>query len=162
MTTNMGAHLIQEKLAHTQEEHTEAMLAETKAAVTDMLQKAMRPEFLNRIDEVIMFKPLTKDIIRRVVDIQLQQLQRLLQQNGVALLIQDALLDYLGREGYNPQFGARPLKRLLQRVILNALSKALLANTIDKAQPIQATLAEGGHVVFENVEAAAASPAVTA
>ncbi|MEL6539725.1 MAG: AAA family ATPase, partial [Bacteroidota bacterium] len=150
MTTNMGSHLIQEKLTQLDESHTQAMLEEAKTAVLEMLQKIMRPEFLNRIDEIIMFKPLSQAIIRQVVDIQLQQLRQRLQHGRISLLIDDSLIDYLCREGCNPQFGARPLKRLIQRTILNELSKGLLDGTVNKAHPVRATLDSMGQVRLAN------------
>jgi ATP-dependent Clp protease ATP-binding subunit ClpB len=153
MTTNLGAPLIQQNLAGIQESELPKMLDLTKNQVWGVLNKTLRPEFLNRIDEVILFKPLTQGVIREVVNIQLQQLQNQLQQNNIVLRITDEKIkDYLVQEGYNAQFGARPLKRLIQRSILNALSKELLAGKITKNKPIEVTLADDGQMHFKHSE----------
>mgnify|MGYP001143308592 CR=1 FL=1 len=152
MTTNLGAHLIQENLTGATEENLASITERTKNQVFELLSKTMRPEFLNRIDEIIMFKPLSQQIIKKVVEIQLEQLRAQLQQNGIELVLTDPrLIEYLSKEGYNPQFGARPLKRLLQRSILNDLSKVLLSGQIDKSQPIQVTLTLDQQIQFSNV-----------
>ena len=151
MTTNLGAQLIQENLAGLDEKNVQATLEQTKSQVFELLSKAMRPEFLNRVDEIIMFKPLSKAVVKQVVDIQLQQLQQRLKQSGVMLIIDAPVIEYLSQEGYNPQFGARPLKRLIQRIILNTLSKALLTGDVRKEMPIQATLTNQNQVLFSNV-----------
>jgi ATP-dependent Clp protease ATP-binding subunit ClpB len=152
MTTNLGAHLIQENLADLDKKNVQATLEKTKDQVFELLSKSMRPEFLNRIDEIIMFKPLSKAVIKQVVTIQLQQLQQRMLQSGIQLIIATPVITYLGQEGYNPQFGARPLKRLIQRVILNALSKALLTGEVNKNLPIQVTLSETNQVIFNNAK----------
>jgi ATP-dependent Clp protease ATP-binding subunit ClpB len=152
MTTNLGAHLIQENLADLDKKNVQATLEQTKDQVFELLSKAMRPEFLNRVDEIIMFKPLSKSVVKQVVAIQLQQLQQRLQQSGIQLIIDAPVIAYLGEEGYNPQFGARPLKRLIQRLILNALSKALLAGDIHKELPVHVTLAHHNQVLFSNAK----------
>ena len=151
MTTNLGAQLIQENLAGLDEKNVQATLEQTKSQVFELLSKAMRPEFLNRVDEIIMFKPLSKAVVKQVVDIQLRQLQQRLKQSGVMLIIDAPVIEYLSQEGYNPQFGARPLKRLIQRIILNTLSKALLTGDVRKEMPIQATLTNQNQVLFSNV-----------
>lgn len=150
MTTNLGAQLIQENLAGLDKKDVHITLEKTKTEVFELLNKAMHPEFLNRIDEIIMFKPLSQEVVKQVVTIQLQQMQQRLQQNGVRLLIDKSVIAYLSQEGYHPQFGARPLKRLIQRIILNALSKALLAGEIRQELPIQVTLTEQKQVQFSN------------
>ncbi|MEM9417064.1 MAG: ATP-dependent chaperone ClpB [Bacteroidota bacterium] len=150
MTTNLGAHLIQEKLADLDQKDRQATLEQTKTEVFELLSKTMRPEFLNRVDEIIMFQPLSKEIIQQVVKIQLQQTQKLLEQNGVRLVIDEPVIAYLSQEGYSPQFGARPLKRLIQRVLLNELSKALLTGQVHKEAPIQVTLTDQHQVRFSN------------
>jgi ATP-dependent Clp protease ATP-binding subunit ClpB len=150
MTTNLGAHLIQENLAGLEKKDVRATLEKTKDQVFELLSKTMRPEFLNRIDEIIMFEPLSKAVVKQVVAIQLQQLQQRLQQSGIKLIIDAPVIAYLSQEGYNPQFGARPLKRLIQRVLLNALSKVLLAGDVHKDMPIQATLTDQDQVAFDN------------
>jgi len=152
MTTNLGSHLIQENLTGVTEHNLASVIEKTKSQVFELLTKAMRPEFLNRIDEIIMFKPLSQDIIKQVVAIQLHQLQEQLKQNDIDIILTDQhLVEYLATEGYNPQFGARPLKRLLQRSILNELSKVLLADKIDKTKPIQVKLGGDNQMEFSNV-----------
>ena len=150
MTTNLGAQLIQENLAGLDKKDIQITLEKTKNQVFELLSKTMRPEFLNRIDEIIMFKPLSKEVVKQVVNIQLQQMQQRLQQSGIKLIIDASVITYLSQEGYNPQFGARPLKRLIQRVILNELSRALLTDNIQKELPIQAILADQNKVIFKN------------
>lgn len=151
MTTNLGSHLIHENLASLDEKNIAATIEKTKNEVFELLRKTMRPEFLNRIDEIIMFRPLSQTIIKQVVAIQLQQVQEQLKQNGITLSIVDKqVIDYLSREGYNPQFGARPLKRLIQRSILNGLSKELLTGKIRKDMPIQAALTGSCEIQFFN------------
>jgi ATP-dependent Clp protease ATP-binding subunit ClpB len=152
MTTNLGAHLIQENLVGIPASALPTAMEKTKNEVWNMLTKIVRPEFLNRVDEVILFKPLSKEVIREVVDIQLQELQNQLKQNGVNLVITDEKVkQYLAEEGYNPQFGARPLKRLVQRSILNALSKELLAGHVSKEKPIAVSLTGNQQMYFSNV-----------
>lgn len=151
MTTNLGSPLIQDNLANVADKDLALTLEKTKNEVFDLLTKTVRPEFLNRIDEVILFRPLSQSIIKQVVTIQLQQLQSQLRYNGVELVItEDRIIDYLAQEGYNPQFGARPLKRLIQRSILNTLSKELLAGNINRGLPIQVTLTENHEMQFTN------------
>ena len=151
MTTNLGSHLIHENLAGLDEKSAPATIEKTKNEVFELLSKTMRPEFLNRIDEIIMFRPLSQAIIKQVIAIQLQQVQEQLKQNDVILLIADErVIDYLGQKGYSPQFGARPLKRLIQRSILNELSKELLAGKIRKDAPIQVTLTDSCQIQFLN------------
>lgn len=153
MTTNLGSHLIQENLTGITEDNLVAVIEATKDQVFELLSKSMRPEFLNRIDETIMFRPLSQDIIKKVVEIQLHQLQEQLHQNGIELLVKDPqVIAYLAQEGYNPQFGARPLKRLIQSSILNELSKELLANKLDQAQAIQVRLSKDHQIQFSNVQ----------
>ncbi len=153
MTTNLGSSLIQENLANIADSQLDSALEKTKNQVFDLLVKTMRPEFLNRIDEIILFRPLSKEIIKKVVEIQLQQLREQLQQNGIDLIVANApLVDYLAQEGYDPQFGARPLKRLIQRSILNELSKALLADTLDKSKPIQVEITTDHQIRFSNAQ----------
>ncbi|TSJ80862.1 MAG: AAA family ATPase [Candidatus Cardinium sp.] len=149
MTSNMGAHLIQNQFAGTEDLPTKEVLAETKEAVIQLLQNQMRPEFLNRIDEIIMFNPLSKGVIKDIVHIQVENLKADLQKNGIAIQIDEALIDYLSQEGYSVQFGARPLKRLMQRMILNELSKELLSGRVTKEQPILIGY-DKGTVVFSN------------
>ncbi len=148
MTSNMGAHLIQNRLAAI-ETADPSILEETKEAVMQLLQSHLRPEFLNRIDEIVLFNPLSTAIIREVVRIQVEKLKEDLRQNDIQLEIEADLVAYLAQEGVSIQFGARPLKRLIQRLILNELSKELLSGRIAKEQPICVGYKEG-RVCFEN------------
>lgn len=149
MTSNTGAHLIQNRFADMEDMPTEALLAKTKAGVILLLQSQMRPEFLNRVDEIIMFSPLSKGGIKDIVCIQVQKLVEDLQKNQINIHISNALWDHLSQEVYSLQFGTRPLKRLIQRIILNELSKELLSGHVTKDQPILIDY-NNGNVVFAN------------
>jgi ATP-dependent Clp protease ATP-binding subunit ClpB len=113
------------------------------------MKKTIRPEFLNRIDELIMFTPLNDREIAEIVRLQVNQVQKMLKQNGVQLNVTDAAIDFLGKEGYDPQFGARPVKRVIQREVLNELSKQLIGQTVDKSKPITVDVKKG-KLAFEN------------
>ena len=148
MTTNLGAHLIQDNLAELTEENAASCMAKTQSDVLALLHKTVRPEFLNRIDEVIVFEPLTKPLLKQVVDILIKQTQKDLEASNIQLQVSYQLKKYLADKGYSPQFGARPLKRLIQTTILNNLSNALLANRLDTAKPIIAILENQSQVQF--------------
>ena len=130
MTSNIGSHIIQDNFEDMDDENKEVVMAKTKNEVYDVLKKSIRPEFLNRIDEVIMFAPLTRENIRGIVDIQFVGLQKMLEEQDIYITATDEALDWLGQLGYDPQFGARPLKRVMQKKVLNELSKQILAGTI--------------------------------
>ena len=115
----------------------------------DLLRRTIRPEFLNRIDETIVFHPLQRDEIRQVVRLQLDGIERMLEQNGVTMRLDEKAVDLLTDEGYDPEFGARPVKRAIQRMLLNNLSKALLAGSIDRGKPIVVS-ADGESLTFGN------------
>ncbi len=149
MTSNMGSQIIQENFEHVTEENKEEVVEKTKVEVVNMLRQTIRPEFLNRIDEIIMFQPLMKSEIRGIIRIQLNHLQQLVADNGVELRFSDYAVDYLAENGYDPQLGARPLKRLIQKQIINQLSKRLLAGDIDKTRPVLVDVFDGT-VVFRN------------
>jgi ATP-dependent Clp protease ATP-binding subunit ClpB len=151
MTSNIGAHIIQENFRLMNEGNKDEVLEQTKEEVFEQLKKTVRPEFLNRIDELIMFQPLSQKEIRKIVDIQFRQIQHRLEEAGIHLEATNEVLDYLGREGYDPTFGARPLKRVLQRLVLNELSKEILAGTIRKDAVVEAVL-ENDHIKFNNIE----------
>jgi ATP-dependent Clp protease ATP-binding subunit ClpB len=149
MTSNIGSHLIQANFENVTEKNKETVVEQTKREVIDLLRQTIRPEFLNRIDEIIMFQPLMKKEIKEIIKIQLNSLKELLLKNGVVLEFSDYALDYLADNGFDPQFGARPLKRLIQKEIVNQLSKKLLSETIDKTQPVLVDVFDGT-VVFRN------------
>ncbi|RNI29970.1 ATP-dependent chaperone ClpB [Rufibacter immobilis] len=151
MTSNIGAHIIQENFQHLDELNPEPTIDRTRDEVFEVLKKTLRPEFLNRIDELIMFRPLSSREIRKIVDIQFRHIQERLEESGIRLEATDEVLDFLGQEGYDPQFGARPLKRVLQRRVLNELSKAILAGDIRKDAVVEAVL-EDGNIRFVNVD----------
>lgn len=132
MTTNIGAHLIQDSFEQITDENYFEVLEETKDKVLELLRKSVRPEFLNRIDETIMFRPLSKNDIRKIVDIQFKAIQKRLEDTGIKLDISEKALDRLAKQGFDPQFGARPLKRVLQRELLNELSKQILSGKVNK------------------------------
>ncbi len=151
MTSNTGADIIQRNFKELNEYNHEEVVDRTREEVVERLKQHMRPEFLNRIDEIVMFQPLKRKEIRKIVDIQFKQIQQRLHEAGIALEATDEVLDYLGEQGFDPQFGARPLKRVLQRVILNELSKEILSGKVSKDAVVEAVL-EDGAVRFENVE----------
>ena len=151
MTSNTGADIIQQNFKELNEFNHEEVLDRTREEVIDRLKQHMRPEFLNRIDEIVLFQPLKRKEIRRIVDIQFRQIQQRLSEAGISLEATDEVLDYLGEQGFDPTFGARPLKRVLQRVILNELSKDILSGRVSKDAVVEAVL-EDGAVKFENVE----------
>jgi ATP-dependent Clp protease ATP-binding subunit ClpB len=153
MTSNMGSQIIQDNFVNVTESNKEDLVQRTKTDVMLLLRQTIRPEFLNRIDEIIMFQPLMKKEIKGIIRIQLQGLQQLVAKNGIDLRFSDYAFDYLAENGYDPQFGARPLKRLIQKEIVNQLSKKILAGNIDKAKPVLVDVFDGV-VVFRNEHSA--------
>ena len=149
MTSNMGSQIIQANFEDVTEKNREDVMDKTRVEVMDLLRQTIRPEFLNRIDEVILFQPLLKSEIRGIIRIQLNALQRMVARNGIDLQFSEYALDYLAENGFDPQFGARPLKRLIQKVIVNQLSKRILAGDIDKSHPVLVDVFDGV-VVFRN------------
>jgi ATP-dependent Clp protease ATP-binding subunit ClpB len=143
MTSNLGSHIIQENFENVNVSNKEQIVEATKVELMNLLKQTIRPEFLNRIDEVIMFQPLMKLEIRNIINIQLNDLKKLLAQNGINLMFSDYTLDYLSENGFDPQFGARPLKRLIQKEIINQLSKKIIAGTIDKNIPVVVDVFDG-------------------
>ena len=153
MTSNIGSHLIQEKFAEDEGWNHTLVLDEAKTAVMELLRQTVRPEFLNRIDEIVMFEPLTKANIRKIVDIQFRDIKRRLAETGIQLDATDEALTKIGEEGFDPTFGARPLKRVLQRRVLNALSKAILSGEVKKDSVVLMELNDDGEVSFTNLDA---------
>lgn len=147
MTSNMGSHIIQENFENINESNREEIVDKTKEEVMTLLKQTIRPEFLNRIDEVIMFQPLLRSEIKGIINIQLQQLKDMVAKNGMILEFSDYALEYLSVQGYDPQFGARPLKRLIQKEIINLLSKKILAGEIDKSKPVLIDVFDGVVVI---------------
>jgi len=149
MTSNMGSDIIQENFADVNERNKEEIVEKTKVEVMNRLRETIRPEFLNRVDEIILFQPLMRNEIRGIIRIQLEGLRKLVEQSGIQLKFTDYLVDYLAENGFDPQFGARPLKRLIQKEIVNQLSKKILSGDIDKTHPVLVDVFDGV-VVFRN------------
>jgi ATP-dependent Clp protease ATP-binding subunit ClpB len=150
MTSNIGSQFIQEKFEEINDENRTKVLAETKLGVLDQLKRSIRPEFLNRIDEVIMFTPLGRSEVRAIVDIQIKGLQKQLAEQGIHLEILAPAADWLAELGYDPIYGARPLKRVIQKRILNELSKEILAGNINKDQKVTISLSDQNKFEFTN------------
>ncbi|HYC40343.1 MAG TPA: ATP-dependent chaperone ClpB [Chitinophagaceae bacterium] len=156
MTSNIGSHLIQDAFENVNEKNVDEVTEKARAEVMNLLRQTIRPEFLNRVDEIIMFKPLMKKEIMNIVRIQLNQLRQLLAQSGIDLQFSDYTLEYLAEQGFDPQFGARPLKRLIQKELVNQLSRRLLAGDIDKTRPVLVDVFDNT-VVFRNENGTAAA-----
>ena len=149
MTSNMGSDVIQNNFEHINDKNKEEIVAKTKVEVMLLLKQTIRPEFLNRVDEIIMFQPLLKKEIKGIIQIQLESLRSLVARNGIELQFSEYVLDYLSENGYDAQLGARPLKRLIQKEIVNQLSKRILGGEIDKSVPVLVDVFDGT-VVFRN------------
>ncbi|HMT96726.1 MAG TPA: AAA family ATPase, partial [Ferruginibacter sp.] len=152
MTSNLGSAIIQDNFEKLTEKNKEEVVESTKAELMELLKQSLRPELLNRIDEIIMFQPLMRNEIKGIIHIQLEALKKLVAKNGIQMEFSDYALDYLAEFGYDPQFGARPLKRLIQKEIINPLSKKILAGELDKTRPVLVD-AFDGNVVFRNDKA---------
>ena len=149
MTSNMGSSFIRENFAKITENNREETIENTKNSVLEMLKQTIRPEFINRIDEIIMFTPLNEKEIEQIVSLQVNGIKRMLQANGITLEVTPEALHYLAVEGYDPEFGARPVKRVIHRLVLNQLSKDILAQTVDRERPIIIDQ-QGNRLVFRN------------
>ncbi len=149
MTSNLGSQLIRENFENLTAENREETIEKTRIGVFELLKQTICPEFLNRIDELIMFTPLTEDEILQIVTLQLNGLQKQLKENGVTLEIRPDALKFIAHEGYDPQFGARPVKRVIQRFVLNELSKQIISGKVDNHKPIVVKM-ENERLVFEN------------
>ena len=149
MTSNIGSSLIRENFEKMTPETHDKVVDETKVQVLELLKKTIRPEFLNRIDDIIMFTPLNEEEIRKIVTLQLDSVKKMLAQNGIALDFTDAALAFISDKGFDPQFGARPVKRVIQKYVLNELSKELLGGTVNKDRPITIDSDRMG-LVFKN------------
>lgn len=149
MTSNIGSHLIQDAFEKVKETNVEEVTDKAKIEVMTLLRQTIRPEFLNRVDEIIMFRPLMRKEIKGIVQIQLNNLEKLVSESGIHLQFTDYAIDFLAEQGFDPQFGARPLKRLIQKEIVNQLSKRILAGDIDKSHPVLVDVFDNT-VVFRN------------
>lgn len=149
MTSNIGSHIIQEKFEHLNDKNRVAIIDETRKEVFELLKRTIRPEFLNRIDEIIMFKPLTRDEITQIVELQMNKLLGSLAANGIRMSVTQKAIDYISDLGFDPQLGARPLKRVIQKKMLNELSKLILSGSISRDSDIVLGL-DKGELVFSN------------
>jgi len=156
MTSNIGSHIIQENFEKVNERNKEEIVNRTRIEVMNLLRQTVRPEFLNRVDEIILFQPLLKNEIKGIVNIQLNSLRKLVAQSGIQLEFSDYAMDFLAEQGFDPQYGARPLKRLIQKEIVNQLSRRILAGEIDKSQPVLVDVFDNT-VVFRNEVASKSS-----
>jgi ATP-dependent Clp protease ATP-binding subunit ClpB len=152
MTTNIGSMLIQDNFARLTDLNVHEIMEETRGQVMELLRKSVRPEFLNRIDEIIMFRPLSREDLAKIVSIQFNLIKKRLAEGGIKIEASDKLLDHLARTGYDPQFGARPLKRVMQREILNALSKEILAGNISRDSIIGIDMNDRDEIEFLNLD----------
>ncbi|MBI1184137.1 AAA domain-containing protein, partial [bacterium] len=150
MTSNLGASIIQENFHAINEKNLLGVLETTKLEVFNLLKKTIRPEFLNRIDDIIMFKPLMKRHIREIVKIQIELLNKLLKPNHLHLSLTEKALDHIAEIGFDPEFGARPIKRLIQKNVLNELSKQILANKVSQGGELELDVTSAGQFVFTN------------
>ena len=149
MTSNIGSHIIQENLEKANEENREEVVNQTRKQVFDLLKKSIKPEFLNRIDEIIMFQSLTREEVRRIVELQLKIIQKMLEKSSIKLTITKKAVDFISIVGFDPQFGARPIKRVIQKNLLNELSKMILEEKVDKNSVIIVD-EKKGKLVFAN------------
>ena len=149
MTSNLGSSYIQEQFEGMNSRNREMIIEETKERVMEMMKKTIRPEFLNRIDEIIMFTPLNESEIEQIVRLQTTAVAKLLSENEIKFHATDEAIRFIAKAGFDPEFGARPIKRAIQRYLLNELSKQLLAGTVDKSRPITVD-AQNGQLTFRN------------
>jgi len=151
MTTNIGSHIIQENFEKMTDANYFDVIESTKDEVLALLRKSVRPEFINRIDEIIMFRPLSRADIRKIVSIQFSMVQKRLGESGIKIDISDKALDRLSKMGFDPQFGARPLKRVIQKEILNELSKQILSGKVNKDSVIFVDMKDEVEFEFINI-----------
>ncbi|MCZ2472876.1 ATP-dependent chaperone ClpB [Aquirufa ecclesiirivi] len=151
MTSNIGSHLIQEKMGHMEGWNNQIIMDETKEEVMTLLKQVVRPEFLNRVDEVVLFEPLSEEHARKILGIQFKEIQRRLAEQQITLEATDEALAKLAKDGYDPNYGGRPMKRVLQRAVLNELSKEILSGNVKKDSAVLMDLDADGNVIFDNV-----------
>jgi len=149
MTSNIGSHLIQENLENVTDKNRDEVYDRTREQVFELLKKTLRPEFLNRIDEIIMFRPLTRDEIQEVVVLQIGNIRKMLEKNGIRLKTTKKAVQLIATLGFDPQFGARPIKRVLQKNLVNELSKMILEGNVNKEKEIVVD-EKAGKLVFSN------------
>ena len=151
MTSNIGSHLIQEKITQMEGWNNAIILEETKEEVMTLLRQVVRPEFLNRVDEIVLFEPLTEEHARKILAIQFKEVQKRLAEQNITLEATEVALSKLAKDGYDPNYGGRPMKRVLQRAVLNELSKAILSGKIKKDSAVMMDLDGAGELIFENI-----------
>ena len=151
MTSNIGSHLIQEKMTQMEGWNNAIILEETKEEVMTLLRQVVRPEFLNRVDEIVLFEPLTEEHARKILAIQFKEVQKRLAEQNITLEATEVALSKLAKDGYDPNYGGRPMKRVLQRAVLNELSKAILSGKIKKDSAVMMDLDGAGELIFENI-----------
>lgn len=149
MTSNIGSHLIQENLEKINDQNREEIINQTRKQVFDLLKRSIKPEFLNRIDEIIMFQSLTQQEVRKIVELQINLIKKTLEKSSINLNVTKKAIDYIATVGYDPQFGARPIKRVIQKNLLNELSKMILEDKVDKNVAIVVD-EKDGNLVFKN------------
>ena len=149
MTSNIGSHIIQERLNDTVNGSREIILEDIKKQVFELMRKTIRPEFLNRVDELIMFTPLNGEEVKDIVKLQMHQIQQKLNKNNVNIDVTEEAIDLICKEGFDPLFGARPIKRIIQRELLNKLSKEILANKVSKDKKVVIDRA-GDEIILKN------------
>jgi ATP-dependent Clp protease ATP-binding subunit ClpB len=149
MTSNLGSHIIQENLEKLNEQNREEITNQTREQIFDLLKKSIKPEFLNRIDEIIMFQPLTREEVQKIVELQLKNVHKMLEKSGVKLTATKKAVEFIASVGFDPQFGARPIKRVIQRNLLNELSKMILEEKVDRDSVIVVD-EKKGELVFTN------------
>jgi ATP-dependent Clp protease ATP-binding subunit ClpB len=149
MTSNLGSHIIQDNLQRVNEENREELVNKTREQVFDLLKQSIRPEFLNRVDEIIMFQPLTREEVRKIVELQLKLVQKMLDNSNIKLTATKKAVDFIAKIGFDPQFGARPIKRVIQKKIENEISKLILEEKVKKNSVIVVDK-KNGKLVFTN------------
>jgi len=152
MTSNIGSGIIQENYDKMEPGMEEQTFENTRGEVFELMRKQMRPEFLNRVDEIIMFTPLTREQIAGIVKLQLQRLGERMTRNNIRMVVSEDAIEYLAEKGFDPQFGARPVKRVIQKEVLNEFSKYLLGNKVDKDEPVVLDVFDGEIVFRKQIE----------
>ncbi|MCK9212521.1 MAG: AAA family ATPase, partial [Ignavibacteriaceae bacterium] len=148
MTSNLGSHIIHEHLERINEENIQQIMGNLRMLLSDLLKKTIRPEFLNRIDDIILFRPLTKKELRKIVDIQIEKVQKMLRDKNIGMELSDDAKDWLAELGYDVAYGARPLKRIIQRYLINPLSQELLLGNFSGGDTILVEQGEKGNLIF--------------
>ena len=149
MTSNLGSHIIQERFEDITDQNRDEIIDRTQSEIFELLKKTIRPEFLNRVDDIIMFKPLSKIEIEEIVKLQFGYVKKMLAKNSIEINIMDAAVKMIAEQGFDPQFGARPVKRIMQRYVLNELSKMILSGKVNRDSSITLDVS-AGKLVFNN------------